>query len=240
MGSYFSHVSRVAQIVRHLNYCLGAPHNDERRGAAAGGGWAGGKAVRAPLMLIEFGPQRVQQARSPGPKPSHSQSNGIELPHQIELQFESAKHSSISVKSKLVLHCFAYDMWEGIPVIELFPSNGLTCQLQVNLSSSSACQDWHSKSAVFDFVVQILLSFCRFLILSFYCFVVLSSYHFITYLNALNATAIGFRTSSVRVQAPPLPLYLYHLNSLSIFSPLPFFPHSFCQRIFSTQFVFAI
>lgn len=121
----------------------GAAQRRRRRGAAAGGGWAGGKPVRAPLMLIEFGPQRVQQARSPGPKPSHSQSNGIyiELPHQIELQLQSAKHSSISVKSKLVLHCFAYDMWEGIPVIELFPSNCLTCQLQVNLSSSSACQD---------------------------------------------------------------------------------------------------
>lgn len=68
--------------------------------------------------------------------------------------------------------------------------------------------------------MQILLSFCRFLILSFYCFVVLPSYHFITYLNALNATAIGFRPSSVRVQTPcsrcSLFLFFYHSNSLSL------------------------
>lgn len=57
-----SHVSWVAQIVRHLNYCLGE--------ATRCWAWEDGGEWCAPLMLIEFAPQRVQQA--PPMEPSFS------------------------------------------------------------------------------------------------------------------------------------------------------------------------
>lgn len=99
----------------------------------------------------------------------------------------------------------------------------LTChlrrqsQLQVNLKRAPFAKTDTQRALS---LISLCKSFCRFLILPFYCFVVLSSYYFITYLNALNATAIGFRQSSVCVQTRysrcSLFLFFYHYNSLSL------------------------
>lgn len=97
-----SHVSWVAQIVRHLNYCLGEA--TQCRAWEDGGEWC------APLMLIEFAPQRVQQA--PPMEPNFSL-------HQVK-QIKSNSHCSCWVSSFKSNCNLGSTNWNYISIIVLW------------------------------------------------------------------------------------------------------------------------